>query len=89
MIGIVVALGLADHAPVRVSIGQQDRPIGIQARQLRHPVGARSLAKERPSGKRQHLDRLGSQDAALRVDLSYTVRASGDTRSDSFVRSLP
>jgi hypothetical protein len=25
----------------------------------------------------------------LRVDLSYTVRASGDTRSDSFVRSLP
>ena len=32
---------------------------------------------------------VSSEDAALRVDLSYTVRASGDTRSDSFVRSLP
>ena len=30
-----------------------------------------------------------SEDASLRVELSYTVRASGDTRSDSFVRSLP
>ena len=30
-----------------------------------------------------------SDDSTLRVDLSYTVRASGDTRSDSFVRSLP
>lgn len=30
-----------------------------------------------------------SDDASLRVELSYTVRASGDTRSDSFVRSLP
>lgn len=32
---------------------------------------------------------VSSEDATLRVDLSYTVRASGDTRSDSFVRSLP
>ena len=32
---------------------------------------------------------VSSEDASLRVDLSYTVRASGDTRSDSFVRSLP
>lgn len=30
-----------------------------------------------------------SEDSTLRVDLTYTVRASGDTRSDSFVRSLP
>ena len=32
---------------------------------------------------------VSSEDAILRVDLSYTVRASGDTRSDSFTRSLP
>ena len=32
---------------------------------------------------------VSSEDATLRVDLSYTVRASGDTRSDSFTRSLP
>lgn len=32
---------------------------------------------------------VSSDDATLRVDLSYTVRASGDTRNDSFVRSLP
>ncbi len=32
---------------------------------------------------------VSSEDATLRVDLSYTVRASGDMRSDSFVRSLP
>jgi hypothetical protein len=32
---------------------------------------------------------VSSEDASLRVDLSYTVRASGDTRNDSFVRSLP
>ena len=32
---------------------------------------------------------VSSEDATLRVDLSYTVRAGGDTRSDSFVRSLP
>jgi uncharacterized protein len=32
---------------------------------------------------------VSSEDSTLRVDLSYTVRASGDTRSDSFVRSLP
>lgn len=30
-----------------------------------------------------------SEDSTLRVDLSYTVRASGDSHSDSFVRSLP
>lgn len=30
-----------------------------------------------------------SEDSTLRVELSYTVRASGTTRSDSFVRSLP
>jgi phage baseplate assembly protein W len=30
-----------------------------------------------------------ANDSTLQVDLSYTVRASGDTRSDSFVRSLP
>ncbi|MGP1667332.1 MAG: GPW/gp25 family protein [Rhodanobacter sp.] len=29
-----------------------------------------------------------SDDASLRVELSYTVRASGVMRSDSFVRSL-
>ena len=32
---------------------------------------------------------VSSEDASLRVELSYTMRASGDTRSDSFVRSLP
>ncbi|KAA0068659.1 GPW/gp25 family protein [Rhodanobacter sp. T12-5] len=32
---------------------------------------------------------VSSEDATLRVDLGYTVRASGDTRSDSFTRSLP
>lgn len=32
---------------------------------------------------------VSSEDATLRVELSYTVRASGDTRSESFVRSLP
>jgi phage baseplate assembly protein W len=32
---------------------------------------------------------VSSEDSTLRVDLSYTVRASGDTRSDSFTRSLP
>lgn len=32
---------------------------------------------------------VSSIDATLRVDLSYIVRASGDMRSDSFVRSLP
>ncbi|TAM62893.1 MAG: hypothetical protein EPN49_03080 [Rhodanobacter sp.] len=32
---------------------------------------------------------VNSADSTLRVDLSYTVRASGDSRSDSFVRSLP
>ncbi len=32
---------------------------------------------------------VSSEDATLRVDLSYTVRARGDTRSDSFVGSLP
>lgn len=32
---------------------------------------------------------VSSEDATLRVELSYTVRASGDTRRDSFVRSLP
>ncbi|MBT2145766.1 MULTISPECIES: GPW/gp25 family protein [unclassified Rhodanobacter] len=32
---------------------------------------------------------VSSEDSTLRVELSYTVRASGDTRSDSFVRSLP
>lgn len=30
-----------------------------------------------------------SDDASLRIELSYTVRASGDMRSDSFMRSLP
>lgn len=30
-----------------------------------------------------------SVDSTLRVDLTWTLRASGDTRSDSFVRSLP
>ena len=32
---------------------------------------------------------VSSEDSTLRVDLSYTVRASGYTRSDSFTRSLP
>ncbi len=32
---------------------------------------------------------VSSIDASLRVDLSYIVRASGDMRSDSFVRRLP
>ncbi len=32
---------------------------------------------------------VSSEDATLRVDLSYTVRASGDTHTDSFTRSLP
>jgi phage baseplate assembly protein W len=32
---------------------------------------------------------VSREDANLRVDLSYTVRATGDTRSDSFTRSLP
>ncbi|HEX8777970.1 MAG TPA: GPW/gp25 family protein [Rhodanobacter sp.] len=32
---------------------------------------------------------VSSDDASLRVDLGYTVRTSGDTRNDSFVRSLP
>ncbi|MGH8599263.1 MAG: GPW/gp25 family protein [Burkholderiales bacterium] len=30
-----------------------------------------------------------SVDSTLRIDLSYTLRASSDTRSESFVRSLP
>lgn len=32
---------------------------------------------------------VSSIDSTLRVDLSYIVRASGDMRSDSFVRRLP
>ncbi len=32
---------------------------------------------------------VSSEDATLRVDLSYTVRATGDTRSASFSRSVP
>ncbi len=32
---------------------------------------------------------VSSEDATLRVDLSYTVRASGDMHSDSFTRSMP
>lgn len=32
---------------------------------------------------------VSSDDASLRVELSYTVRATGDTRNESFVRSLP
>lgn len=32
---------------------------------------------------------VSSDDATLRVELSYTVRASGAARSDSFERSLP
>ncbi|MDE2154838.1 MAG: GPW/gp25 family protein [Xanthomonadaceae bacterium] len=31
---------------------------------------------------------VSSDEATLRVDLDYTVRASGDSRSDSFTRSL-
>ena len=30
-----------------------------------------------------------SEDSTLRVELSYTVRASGETHDDVFVRSLP
>ncbi|MEO8809408.1 MAG: GPW/gp25 family protein [Rhodanobacter sp.] len=32
---------------------------------------------------------VASQGATLTVNLSYTVLATGDTRSDSFTRSLP
>lgn len=30
-----------------------------------------------------------SEDASLRVDLSYTIRATGDRHSESFMRSVP
>ena len=30
-----------------------------------------------------------STDSTLRVDLAYTLRTSGETRRDTFVRSLP
>ena len=32
---------------------------------------------------------VSSDDSTLRVEVSYTVRASGTARSDSFERSLP